>query len=77
MKCPRCDERSDLIAPGAIFVCPGLPWSRITDYFVIEHYYELARESMPNDRDPLLQEREKTHGSFEMNAEISQQLKDG
>jgi hypothetical protein len=27
-------------------------------------------------RDPLLQEREKTHGSFERNAYISQQLKD-
>ena len=26
-------------------------------------------------RDPLLQEREKTHGSFAMNAEISQELK--
>jgi len=27
------------------------------------------------DRDPLLQEREKTHGSFETNAEVSQKLK--
>ena len=27
-------------------------------------------------RDPLLQEREKTHGSFAKNANISQQLKD-
>lgn len=26
-------------------------------------------------RDPLLQERQKTHGSFERNAEISQRLK--
>lgn len=26
-------------------------------------------------RDPLLQERQKTHGSFEQNAKISQQLK--
>ena len=31
---------------------------------------------MPNDRDPLLQEREKTHGSFETNAAISQELKE-
>jgi hypothetical protein len=28
-----------------------------------------------SDRDPLLAEREKTHGSFKTNAEISQQLK--
>lgn len=27
------------------------------------------------ERDPLLQERQKTHGSFETNAEISQQFK--
>lgn len=27
------------------------------------------------DRDPLLQEREKTHGSFQRNAEISQGIK--
>lgn len=27
------------------------------------------------ERDPLLQEREKTHGSFEKNAAISQELK--
>ena len=27
------------------------------------------------DRDPLLQEREKTHGSFERNAAVSQALK--
>ncbi|MDE2105563.1 MAG: hypothetical protein KGL39_50520 [Patescibacteria group bacterium] len=26
------------------------------------------------DRDPLLQEREKTHGSFQQNAEIQQKL---
>ncbi|MDE2104200.1 MAG: hypothetical protein KGL39_43590 [Patescibacteria group bacterium] len=31
---------------------------------------------MDNARDPLLQEREKTHGSFETNALISQQLKE-
>lgn len=30
---------------------------------------------VPIDRDPLLQEREKTHGSFADNAAISQQLK--
>lgn len=28
------------------------------------------------ERDPILQSREKTHGSFEKNAEISQELKD-
>lgn len=27
------------------------------------------------DRDPLLQEREKTHGSFTLNAHISQKIK--
>ena len=27
------------------------------------------------DRDPLLQERQKTHGSFETNAKVSQHLK--
>jgi hypothetical protein len=29
----------------------------------------------PRDRDPLLVEREKTHGSFRTNAEFSQRLK--
>lgn len=29
----------------------------------------------PTDRDPLLAEREKTHGDFKMNAYISQKLK--
>ena len=29
----------------------------------------------PSPRDPLLVEREKTHGSFERNAEVSQKLK--
>lgn len=32
-------------------------------------------EQIMTDRDPLLQEREKTHGSFYANAEIAQQLK--
>ena len=31
--------------------------------------------SMAEDRDPLLQEREKTHGSFHTNARIAQALK--
>ena len=31
---------------------------------------------MAEDRDPLLQEREKTHGSFKDNAMISQRIKD-
>jgi hypothetical protein len=30
---------------------------------------------MPEPRDPLLQEREKTHGSFKQNADISSSLK--
>ena len=30
---------------------------------------------MPEARDPLLQERQKTHGDFKQNAQISQQLK--
>lgn len=29
----------------------------------------------PKDRDPLLQEREKTHGNFEENAKVSQHFK--
>lgn len=37
---------------------------------------EESRCLMDNARDPLLQEREKTHGSFAKNAEVSQRLKD-
>lgn len=37
-------------------------------------YSREAMQAMYN-RDPLLQERQKTHGSFEMNAHISQKLK--
>lgn len=34
-----------------------------------------AQAQQKRTRDPLLQEREKTHGLFEQNAQISQQLK--
>lgn len=60
MRCPRCDEPISL-NPGAIFYC-----SKPEDcYFV----------NTQTPRDPLLVEREKTHGSFKQNAEKSQQLK--
>jgi hypothetical protein len=38
-------------------------------------YVEEPRIFLMPERDPLLEEREKTHGSFARNAEISQSLK--
>ena len=59
MKCPRCDTPIP-IDPGAIFYC-GKPKDC---YFM----------STQTPRDPLLVEREKTHGSFLVNAEVFQAL---
>src|SRR5689334_7025820 len=36
----------------------------------------MLEKPMPEPRDPLLQEREKTHGSFQNNDDISQRIKD-
>ena len=46
--------------------------------FTDQSWVDAALEGMPvmTDRDPLLQERQKTHGSFADNARYSQQIKD-
>jgi hypothetical protein len=63
MRCPRCDEPIP-INPGAIFYCQNP-----------KHCYFVEKE-MPEPRDPLLVEREKTHGSFTMTAKVAQEIKE-
>lgn len=65
MNCPRCGQPIP-INPGAIFYC-----SKPNDC-----YFLTWGNKMTAIRDPLLAEREKTHGSFRLNAEFSQKLKE-
>lgn len=65
MKCPQCGRFVEAPPPGGIFIC--LEW--------FCHYRQHWEELLP-DRDPLLQEREKTHGSFHDNAVLWQRLCD-
>jgi hypothetical protein len=51
-------------------MAPG--WTR---YSVSPGGFTYVERNRHMERDPLLQERQKTHGSFEQNAKISQQLK--
>lgn len=64
--CPRCDREVNIDFAARAFVCPRPP---IIDCLVKEHWYDFWKERPMTDRDPLLQEREKTHGSFERNAQ--------
>jgi hypothetical protein len=65
MRCPRCGRSMIIFTTGAAF-CTYHDGGYLKD--------EL--EKLMTDRDPLLQEREKTHGSFCTNARISQHIKD-
>ena len=65
--CPRCGKVVNT-SPGAITFC-----EQRTCYY--KEVQALTDAALGRDRDPLLVERQKTHGSFELNAAISQQLK--
>jgi Domain of unknown function (DUF6378) len=75
--CPRCDRRYKLPPPGGTFICDRMQLGDPpTTCFVIEHWYELQMENrMVEARDPLLQEREKTHGDYVVTATAAQALK--
>jgi uncharacterized protein DUF6378 len=60
MICPKCGEDHDL-SPGKIFYCKNKGDCLIT-------------KQATNPRDPLLQDREKTHGSFHRNATTWEKL---
>ena len=58
MRCPRCKENYVFnTAPGAV------TWFPMNCYIDKDCPINMDAK-MPTDRDPLLQEREKTHGSF-------------
>jgi hypothetical protein len=65
MLCPRCNrETKHPTVPRAFILCINCPLHNNLEILL-----------MSEARDPLLEERQKTHGSFKDNAEISQQLK--
>jgi hypothetical protein len=61
MKCPGCGQELSYQQSGRLYC----GWEN--------QFYVLGDEM--TDRDPLLQEREKTHGPFAQNSCISQRLK--
>lgn len=63
MNCPRCG--------GPITLAPGELFKVVPPEYIIGAFDKMTTP----DRDPLLQEREKTHGSFSTNASCSQELK--
>lgn len=70
MNCPWCN-RNDIdymLSPGAVFYCQHLNSG-------LCYYFKKASHMSEQPRDSLLQEREKTHGNFEYNAKISQEIK--
>lgn len=69
MKCPRCGGQLTALPSGAVYCFEHQGgWLK-------HELEELMAQVPPVPRDPLLQEREKTHGSFALNADISQKLK--
>jgi hypothetical protein len=68
MKCPRCGgDYHHNTAPGAISYVPGSCDQGKGCAWVMT--------VVDTPRDPLLVEREKTHGSFKANADLSQAIK--
>lgn len=77
--CPRCSRDYELPPPGGIFRCRINP-PPTCGCFVHENFHSLVYDKLMEGklsaRDPLLQEREKTHGSFVITARAAQGLKD-
>jgi hypothetical protein len=74
-ECPKCHRYWNLY-PGAANYCNHMgicPMPSIVEEILTEAIHPGAPSMKP--RDPLLTEREKTHGSFEHNARLSQILK--
>lgn len=65
MRCPQCGSEINT-RPGGITNC-NMPWKAGT--------LNCWMMNMETPRDPLLTERQKTHGSFLQNAVVSQNLK--
>ena len=66
IKCPDCHKFMDF-SPGQLIQCGGPIKPPSICRFI-------AEQVGLKEREPILQEREKTHGSFFQNAEISQKL---
>lgn len=72
--CRACGSKQ-VFEPGGIIYCLKGDSGKHCDIWIGEPWMAGSAEIDHNRRDPLLQEREKTHGSFAMNAQISQAIK--